>query len=157
MACRLGIPYEPSVSARGISFEGSSKFAQRLGFSHSPGLINCVKFGLAWEVSAGGVGGIITVSSTAAMLTCKTQCFGNPNATTPHSCLRASDYQSIHVPAIMTFMFESIPLPDHPCAAITTFVLQLRPSTRNTAPSGAKSMSFREPAPCNSHGSFCTF
>ena len=101
----------------------------------------------------GGVGGIITVNSAAAILACKTLYFGNPHAKTPHSCSRASEYQSIHAQATMTFMFESVPFPEHSCSkashyqtihaqAIITFALQVHPSARNTAPSGTKSMSF---------------
>ena len=115
-----------------------------------------------WGVGGLGVGGgIITVPSAAAVLTCKTQYFGNPHAKTLHSCSRASDYQSIHAQTRMTFMFENITLPKHPCPnynnvhvrehpitrqfhaqAIIAFVLQVHPSTRNTAPSGTRSMSF---------------
>ena len=80
----------------------------------------------------GGGWGVITFASATAIRTCKTQYFGNPHAKTPHSCLTASDYQSIpaqtimtfisrvshyqniHAQTITTFMFESTPLLDHP-------------------------------------------
>ena len=64
----------------GLAALGSG-FAQRLGFSHSPGLIDRVKFGLAWKFgwSRGG-GGILIIPSAAAILTCKAQYFGNPHA-----------------------------------------------------------------------------
>ena len=86
--------------------------------------------------SLGGRGGgrMITVPSAAAILTCKTQFFGNPHAKTPHSCLRASDYQSIDAQAIVTFMFESIPLPEHPCPNYNNIHAQGHPITRSSMP-----------------------
>ena len=76
----------------------------------------------------------MTFASATAILTCKTQFLGMPHAKTPHTCSRASDYQSINAQTIMTLTDRRI---------MITFVLQVHPSTRNTAPSGCF---FREPS-----------
>ena len=46
-----GMAQDPQVS---VTPQGGLGFAQRLGFSHSPGFIDRVKFGSAWKFGGAG-------------------------------------------------------------------------------------------------------
>ena len=97
------------VSFRVPGFKGLG-FAQRPGLFDSPSVID-----LVLAVWGGGVGGAITFASATAILALKRSISGTLlRRHRIHVPEQPADYQSIHAQTIMTFMFESIPVPPKP-------------------------------------------